>query len=91
MEKDMIEIVNTNGTTEQVEVVTYLVSNDNSKKYMVYTKGEKQGEEEDQVIYISKIISDDGAFKLEEIVDDSEWSDVQHLLKKIANASKTDE
>ena len=91
MEKDMIEIVNTNGTTEQVEVVTYLVSNDNSKKYLVYSIGEKLGEEEDQVIYISKIISDDGAFKLEEIVDDSEWTDVQHLLKKIANASNNNE
>ena len=28
MEKEMIEIVNTNGSTEQVEVVTYLVSED---------------------------------------------------------------
>ena len=87
MEKEMIEIVNTNGTTEQVEVVTYLISNDNSKKYMVYTKGETQGDEGDQVIYISKMISDNGTYKLEEIADDSEWADVQQLLKKIANAS----
>ena len=86
MEKEMIEIVNTNGSTEQVEVVTYLVSEDGQNKYLVYTKGETQGDEQDQVIYISKILSDNGTLKLQEIVDDVEWTDVQRLLKKIANA-----
>ena len=51
MEKEMIEIVNTNGSTEQVEVVTYLVSEDGQNKYLVYTKGETQGDEQDHVIY----------------------------------------
>lgn len=88
MEKEMIEIVNPNGTTDKVEVVTYLISNDGQNKYLVYTKGETQGDSGDQVIYISKMISDNGTYKLEEIADDSEWSDVQLLLKKIANASE---
>lgn len=87
MEKEMIEIVNTNGTTEQVEVVTYLISEDGQNKYLVYTKGETQGDEGDQVIYISKMISDNDAYKLEEITDDEEWTTVQQLLKKIANAN----
>ena len=86
MEKEMIEIINADGTAEKVEVVTYLMSEDGLRQYLVYTKGEVQGTEGDQVIYISKVVSDDGALKLEEIVDDSEWSSVQHLLKKIANA-----
>lgn len=87
MEKEMIEIVNTDGTKDEVEVVTYLVSEDGQSKYLVYTKSEKQGEAEDQVIYISKMISDNDAYKLEEITDDEEWTSVQHLLKKIANAN----
>lgn len=87
MEKEMIEIVNTNGTSEKVEVVTCLISEDGQNKYLVYTKGETQGDEQDQVIYISKMISDNGTYKLEEIVDDAEWTSVQHLLKKIANAN----
>ena len=86
MEKDMVEIINVDGTTEKVEVVTYLMSEDGLRQYLVYTKGEVQGTEGDQVIYISKMVSADGVLKLEEIVDDSEWSNVQHLLKKIANA-----
>ena len=85
MEKEMIEIENADGFKETVELVTYLVSEDGLNKYLVYTKGEIQGSESDQVIYISKIVSDSGTLNLEEIVDDTEWSNVQHLLKKIAN------
>ena len=86
MEKQMIEIVNSDGTIEKVELVTYLLAEDGLSKYLVYTKGEVQGTEGDQVIYISKILSDNGTLKLQEIVEDEEWSNVQHLLKKIANA-----
>lgn len=86
MEKEMIEIVNSDGTVEKVELVTYLLSEDGLRQYLVYTKGEVQGAEGDQVIYISKILSDNGTLKLQEIVDDVEWTDVQRLLKKIANA-----
>ena len=87
MEKEMIEIVNADGSIDNVELVTYLISDDKLRKFIVYTKGEVQGELQDQVIYISKVTSDNGTYKLEEIVDDAEWTDVQHLLKKIANAN----
>lgn len=87
MDNEIIEIINTNGNVEKVQVVTYLISDDGLSKYLVYTKGEVQGAEEDRVIYISKMISDNGVSKLEEIVDDVEWTNVQKLLKKIANAS----
>jgi len=81
-----IEIVNVDGTIEKVELVTYLISEDNLNKYLVYSKGEVQGTEGDQVIYISKVLSDNGTLQLQEIVDDAEWASVQQLLKKIANA-----
>lgn len=87
MEKELVEIVNVNGTIEKVEVVTYLVSEDGANKYLVYTKGEMQGTDGDQVIYISKIVSGSDELKLEEITDDTEWTAVQQLLKKIANAN----
>lgn len=81
-----IEIVKSDGTSEKVELVTYLLSDDGLNKYIVYTKGEKQGSAGDQVIYISKVISDNGALQIQEITDDTEWANVQGLLKKIANA-----
>ncbi len=81
-----IEIVKADGTVEKVELVTYLLTDDGLNKYIVYTKGEKQGAEGDQVIYISKVISDNGTLQIQEITDDNEWVVVQGLLKKIANA-----
>ena len=52
----MIEIVDTNGNNTMVELITYLISDDRLKQYIVYTKGEIKGEGNDQVIYISKFL-----------------------------------
>lgn len=84
--KEKIVVQNVDGTTMEVELVTYLISEDNTKTYLVYSKGEKNGIEEDEVIYISKVTEDANVLKLNEITDDSEWTEVQKLLKKIANA-----
>ena len=85
-EKKMIVIQNPDGTTMEVEQLTYLIRGDNTGAYLVYSKGEKVGEADDEIIYISRIIVDGSAYQLEEIVDDNEWKEVQDLLKKIANA-----
>jgi uncharacterized protein YrzB (UPF0473 family) len=84
--KEMIMIQNYDGSKEEVELITYLISDDNMKSYLVYSKGEKTGVEEDEIIYISRIIRDGDVVKLREIEDDTEWTEVQRLLKKIANA-----
>ena len=84
--KEMVTIQNTDGTTMEVELVTYLVSEDREKTYLVYSKGEKMGQEMDEVIYISRIVSEEGVLKLDEIVDNQEWEEVQKYLKRIANA-----
>ena len=78
-------IVHKDNKEEEVEIVTYLNSKDSMNQYLVYTKGENQPNG-DVIIYISKIKEEDDATKLEEIVDDNEWKDVQKLLKEIANA-----
>jgi len=84
--KEMVVIQNADGSKAEVELVTYLISEDNMKTYLVYSKGEKTGVESDEVIYISRIVQEGEVLKLAEIVDDAEWTDVQKLLKKIANA-----
>ena len=86
MENTVVEIQKKDGTIENVNLVTYLISEDNLRQYIVYSKNEIQGQANVHVIYISKIISDNGTLKLDNISDDAEWVDVQHLLKKIANA-----
>lgn len=84
--KEMAELIDVDGLSSDIEVVTYLNSEDNKRQYVVYTKEEIQEETGNQVIYIAKMIPDNDTFKLEEITDDLEWIDVQHLLKSIANA-----
>ena len=78
---EKVIIVNKDNTEEEVEIVTYLNSKDSMNQYLVYTKGETQPNGD-----ISKIKEDEENLKLEEIVDDTEWKDVQKLLKEIANA-----
>ena len=85
-DKEMITIKYSDNTTMDVELVTYLISEDKQNKYIVYSKGEKTGVDEDEIIYISKFMSDNGVLKISEITDDNEWLDVQKLLKRIANA-----
>lgn len=85
--KEMVELIDIDGLSKEVEVVTYLNSEDDKRQYIVYTKGEAQAETGNQVIYIARIVPVDDKLTLEEITDDVEWVDVQHLLKKIANSA----
>lgn len=82
----MAELIDIDGLSSDVEIVTYLNSEDNKRQYVVYTKEEIQEQTGNQVIYIAKIIPEGNVLRLEEITDDLEWIDVQHLLKAIANA-----
>jgi len=84
--REMAELIDIDGLSSDVEIVTYLNSEDNKRQYVVYTKQEVQEQTGNQVIYIAKIIPEGNVFRLEEITDDLEWIDVQHLLKAIANA-----
>ena len=84
--KKNVLIQKKDGMISEVELVTYLVSDDKLKRYLVYSKGEKDSTQGDEVIYVSKIIREGNVLTLEEIVDDEEWIYVQNLLKKIANA-----
>lgn len=82
--KEKIEIVNSDGSKESVDLVTYLISEDKLRQYIVYTKGEVR-DGNDRIIYISRLFKVGNEYKLEEISEDAEWMDVQRLLKKLAN------
>ena len=83
--KEMAELIDVDGLSSEIEVITYLNSDDDKRQYVVYTKGEVQEQTGNQVIYIARMLKENDMIKLEEITDDLEWIDVQHLLKKIAN------
>lgn len=84
--KKMVIIDYGDGKIEEVELVTYLLSDDQINNYIVYSKGEKSGTEGDEVIYVSKLIKKGENNIIQEIIDENEWFNVQTLLKKIANS-----
>ena len=86
MDKKMVFIEYNDGTRMEVQLVTYLMSEDQQIDYVVYSKGEMSGNEGDEIIYISRLARNGDSLYLEEIQDDVEWANVQTLLKKIANA-----
>ncbi len=85
-EKRMITIKNNNGENSEAELITYLIGDDNQTTYMVYSKGEKVGAEDDEIIYITRIETEGKVVKMYPIENDDEWQNVQKLLKKVANA-----
>lgn len=85
MEDRKVIIQDSNGVKTEVELVTYLINEKNKKTYLVYSKGEKTGAEDDEIIYVSRIVREDNIIYIEEINDDNEWLEVQNLLKEIAN------
>ena len=85
MEDRKVIIQDSDGVKTEVELVTYLINDSNKKTYLVYSKGEKTGAEDDEIIYVSRIVREDNIIYIDEITDDNEWIEVQNLLKKIAN------
>lgn len=86
MDKKRIKITFGDGSSQEAELITYLFSDDGQTNYVVYSKGEIHGAENDEVIYISRIVNNGSSLLIEEITDENEWTAVQTLLKKIANA-----
>lgn len=88
MDKEYMAIRYEDGKIEKVHVITFLISEDGMRNYIVYSKDETQGVDKDHIIYISKVFENTGLLTIEEIKEDIEWRDVQGLLKKIANSKE---
>ena len=85
-EAKKIEIITSEGILESVNLITYLISDDGVRQYVVYSKDETIGDGDDRIIYISKLYNENNVLYITEISDDVEWNEVQRLLRRIANA-----
>ena len=54
-EAKKIEIITPEGILESVNLITYLISDDGVRQYVVYSKNETIGDGDDRIIYISKV------------------------------------
>ena len=84
-EKRIITIKNSSGENMEAELITYLISEDNRTSYMVYSKGEKVGADDDEIFYITRIVDKGNIVEMYPIDNDDEWKKEKKLLKRIAN------
>ena len=84
-EKQIMSIVNENGDTEEVEVVLAFEFKDNKKEYIIYTKNEKD-ENDNITVYVSNVDRSSGEPKLMGVEDDEEWNRIKDVLRELSKA-----
>ena len=80
MERQMIRIIDPDETELDVELISILENK--NRKYLVYTKGEKQ-KSGNMILYVSRLRVKRDNYILENIYDDNEWEDLKSLLSNL--------
>ena len=84
-EKKIMSIVSNDGAIEEVEVILAFEFKDTGKEYVVYTKNEKD-ENENITVYVSNIDRSSGEPKLLGVEDEDEWSRIKDVLRELSKA-----
>ena len=84
-EKKMMSIVADDGTVEQVEVILAFEFKDTKKEYVIYTKNEKD-ENDNVTVYVSNVDRSSGEPKLMGIDDEEEWNRVKDVLRELSKS-----
>lgn len=81
-EKRILTITKTDGTKEQVEEVISFEFNDTKKRYVVYTKNEKD-ENGNVTIYVTRVVSDENGNRFLGVENDDEWNRIKAALRAL--------
>lgn len=82
-----MKVFGKNGLYGEFELLYEFVVNETGKRYVAYTKYEKDANGEEYA-YISRLICDDGFYRLENI-EDEEWDQIQEIFEDILALKKT--
>ena len=82
-EKRILTITKTDGSKEQVEEVISFEFNDTKKRYVVYTKNEKD-ENGNVTVYVSNVDRESGEPKLMGVDDEAEWARIKDVLRELS-------
>jgi uncharacterized protein YrzB (UPF0473 family) len=85
IEKKMMSIVAEDGSIEEVEVILAFEFKDTGKEYVIYTKNEKD-ENENITVYVSNVDRSMGDPKLMGVDDEEEWNRVKDVLRELSKA-----
>ena len=83
VEKRMMSIVAEDGSVEEVEVILAFEFKKKKKEYVVYTKNERD-ENENVTVYVSNVDRSSGEPKLLGVEDEEEWTRVKGVLRELS-------
>ncbi|MCI6107717.1 MAG: DUF1292 domain-containing protein [bacterium] len=84
-EKKIMKIVSDDGSSEEVEVVFAFEFKDNKKEYVIYTKNERD-EDNNITIYVSNVDRSNGETKLLGVETEEEWNRIKDVLRELAKS-----
>lgn len=82
-EKKVMSIVNEDGSVEEVEVIIAFEFKDTKKEYVVYTKNEKD-ENDNVTVYVSNVDYSAGDPRLMGVDGEEEWNRIKDVLRKLS-------
>ena len=85
VEKKIMSIVAEDGSIEEVEVILAFEFKDTKKEYVVYTKNEKD-ENENITVYVSHVDRSSGEARLLGVEDEEEWNKIKDVLRELSKA-----
>ncbi len=85
IEKNKMTIISNEGDAEEVEVILAFAFKDNKKEYIVYTKNEKD-ENDNITVYVSNVDRSTGEVKLLGVTDEEEWSKIKDVLRELSKS-----
>lgn len=83
--KKMMSIITEDGSVEEVEVILAFEFKDTKKEYVIYTKNEKD-DNENITVYVSNVDRSSGEPKLLGIEDENEWNRVKDVLRELSKS-----
>jgi uncharacterized protein YrzB (UPF0473 family) len=84
-EKKMMSIVSDDGSVEEVEVILAFEFKDNKKEYVIYTKNERD-KDDNITVYVSNVDRSSGEPKLLGVDDEDEWNRIKDVLRELSKA-----
>ena len=85
VEKKIMSIVAEDGSIEEVEVILAFEFKDTNKEYVIYTKNEKD-ENENITVYVSHVDRSSGEARLLGVEDEEEWNKIKDVLRELSKA-----
>ncbi|MBQ2910625.1 MAG: DUF1292 domain-containing protein [Bacilli bacterium] len=85
VEKKIMSIVAEDGSVEEVEVILAFEFKDTKKEYVIYTKNEKD-ENDNITVYVSHVDRSSGEPKLLGVEDEEEWSRIKDVLRELSKS-----